>query len=94
MIKENPNDDISLEIESYTSNGNLVPIAIINKVLIRYIELHKNDYNGILFDGYPRSLEQNDFLNSHIAPNGLDASIYLEISHYQYSYHPLFLIFL
>ncbi len=80
MIKENPNDDISLDIESYTSNGNLVPITIINKVLIRYIELHKNDYKGILFDGYPRSLEQNDFLNSHIAPNGLDASIYLEIS--------------
>jgi adenylate kinase len=80
MIKENPNDDISLEIESYTSKGNLVPIAIINKVLIRYIELHKNDYKGILFDGYPRSLEQNDFLNSHITPTGLDASIYLEIS--------------
>ena len=52
MIKENPSDDISIEIESYTANGNLVPIAIINKVLIRYIQLHKNDYNGILFDGF------------------------------------------
>ncbi len=80
IVKDSPSDSISITIESYIGKGNLVPIEIINQVLQNYIENYKNLYQGILFDGYPRNLEQYSFLNSHIATKGINCAIYLQIS--------------
>ena len=80
IIKESPNDSISVELNALISSGNLVSTTLLNRIMMEYIAKNKANYSGILFDGYPRSLEQDLFLKTEIAPNGLDASIYLEIS--------------
>lgn len=43
-------------IDSFISQGNLVPIEVVINTIISAIESSKNEY--ILLDGYPRSVEQ------------------------------------
>ena len=52
------------EIETYVSNGNLVPIEIVIKTIITAIKNAPTDV--VIIDGYPRSDEQMEELDKHL----------------------------
>lgn len=56
--------DIGKELDSYMSKGNIVPIAIVIETIINAIKASPNDI--IIIDGYPRSIEQMDALDSYL----------------------------
>tara|TARA_Y100000994_G_scaffold249577_2_gene262229 strand:+ start:1876 stop:2517 length:642 start_codon:yes stop_codon:yes gene_type:complete len=55
--------DLGKEVQEIVSNGNLVSDGLVFKLLKRKIETCKN---GCLFDGFPRTTNQADMLNSEI----------------------------
>ncbi len=53
------------EIESYISKGNLVPIAIVIETIVGAIKKAPTDV--VVIDGYPRSQEQMNELDSYLS---------------------------
>ena len=51
------NNQLSKEIEGYVQKGRLVPDSLIIEVLKDFLA-NNNIKNGILFDGFPRTLNQ------------------------------------
>lgn len=83
-VKEYPNSDISKEIKSYTNKGRLVPSKITFKLMEKAINdvLNKeSSYNGIIFDGFPRQIEQLEFLDKFLLKSGnkIDTVVSLDI---------------
>ena len=66
---------ISNEIKSYQASGQLVPDSIVNKVIIDLIDMARG---AVILDGYPRTIEQAEFLRSKY-PQADVISFYLEI---------------
>lgn len=48
--------ELGKQIDSFISNGNLVPLDIVINAILNVIKNSQNDF--ILIDGYPRSVEQ------------------------------------
>lgn len=71
--------ELGRRIASYTDQGNLVPIEVIRDLVTTFFET--NDERRVLFDGFPRNLEQAEVLTTCLADSGLslDCAIYLEI---------------
>ncbi|HJK87770.1 MAG TPA: nucleoside monophosphate kinase [Candidatus Megaira endosymbiont of Hartmannula sinica] len=65
MINDNPNSNSSIKASSYMSQGRLVPIEIISDILAKYLE--KTNNKIIIFDGFPRNIEQYDFINKYFS---------------------------
>ena len=64
LRKESKNNKTaSLNIKSTIDKGLFVPDELINNLILKIIEDKKN-YNRLIFDGYPRNLEQAKFLDS------------------------------
>jgi len=59
------NTDIGNEIRSLMDEGSLISDNIINDLIIKVIS-NKKFYNRLIFDGYPRNLEQTIKLHSYI----------------------------
>ncbi|MBC8238506.1 MAG: adenylate kinase [Helicobacteraceae bacterium] len=55
---------IGEELDSYMSKGNIVPIAIVIETIVNAIKSSPNDI--VIIDGYPRSIEQMDALDSYL----------------------------
>ena len=55
-------------IESYISKGNIVPIDIAVETIVSAIK--KATTNVVIIDGYPRSIEQMDELDSYLKNEG------------------------
>lgn len=70
------NDEEGALIESHMLNGGLVPPEVVNKIIHKYLSIDKYN-NGCIFDGYPRSVEQANFLKQ-ISPHKIRV-IYFEI---------------
>jgi len=56
--------ELGLEIDTYVSAGNLVPIKIVIKTIVTAIKNAPTDI--IIIDGYPRSTEQMTELDSYL----------------------------
>ena len=59
------NTDLGNKIKSMMDSGSLIPDNIINDLIIRVVS-NKQNYNRLIFDGYPRNLEQAKNLDSQI----------------------------
>ncbi|WP_216404773.1 adenylate kinase [Arcanobacterium phocae] len=72
--------DIGLEAQRYISAGNLVPDTVTNEIVRRRLA-QPDTVNGFLLDGYPRTLEQIEALDSMLAENdqSMDAMIVIAI---------------
>ncbi|WP_216379462.1 adenylate kinase [Arcanobacterium phocae] len=72
--------DIGLEAQRYISEGNLVPDSVTNEIVRRRLA-QPDALNGFLLDGYPRTLEQIEALDSMLAENdqSMDAMIVIAI---------------
>lgn len=65
--------------ESYISNGNLVPDEMIIDILVNAINTDKKKYNGIILDGFPRTLGQAEALEKILANQNKEISVLIEI---------------
>lgn len=73
--------ELGKTIESFTSQGNLVPLNIVIDTITTAIESSSN--STILIDGFPRSVEQMEALDSKLATNenvNLTCVIEVEVS--------------
>jgi len=71
---------IGKEVEEIIAGGNYVSDEIVNSI-IKYYEQHHRNPNGYLFDGYPRTILQAEFLDQSLASQGysITAAIDLEV---------------
>lgn len=57
--------EIGIELDSYMSKGNIVPIEIVIETIVNAIKSSPTDV--VVIDGYPRSLEQMNALDSYLS---------------------------
>lgn len=70
--KNNPSSLFFKEINEKMSKGELVNDEIIYGIVAEKISIVKNsDYSGIIFDGFPRNLEQAKFLEKELGKNSI-----------------------
>lgn len=71
--------ELGERISQYTNAGKLVPIDIIREMIKSFFS--STNAERIMFDGYPRNLEQAQVLDESLEEHGLklDYAIYLEI---------------
>ncbi|GGA73352.1 adenylate kinase [Pseudoclavibacter endophyticus] len=70
--------DLGLKVQSIIESGSLVPDSLTNELVRDRIA--QDDCNGgFLLDGYPRTVEQVDFLTDHLGASGaaIDAVVRL-----------------
>jgi adenylate kinase len=70
---------LGVRADEYMQKGELVPASLVNELLVE--ALREASYDDIILDGYPRSLEQADWLDAHLAEHDapLDAVISLRV---------------
>lgn len=70
---------VGKEAQGYLDAGNLVPDDVVNRLVAE--ALGGIDYDGFILDGYPRTVEQAQFLIDHLAANdgSVDAVISLRV---------------
>ena len=61
------NDDLSKQLQSIMSSGNLVSDDILNSIVSSRLKNEKD--RGFILDGYPRTLTQSEFLNNFLLEN-------------------------
>lgn len=66
--------------EIYISKGNLVPDDMIINILSKSITAIENDVNGIILDGFPRTLAQAEALEAMMAKNGEAIDVLIDLS--------------
>ncbi|EIA10324.1 adenylate kinase [Flavobacterium frigoris] len=71
--------DLGKQARVYMDAGDLVPDELTTKMLIDEVNKHP-DTNGILFDGYPRTISQAEALDAFLESIGskVDATVALE----------------
>lgn len=67
-------------ISSYTSNGQLVPDDVTIKLLEQYIDSLPEDTKGLIFDGFPRTLNQAVQLERLMKKRGDKTAILIDIN--------------
>lgn len=72
--------DLGLEIKSYMDKGDLVPDELVGK-MIKEVLVSKEAEKGILLDGFPRTVNQAEMLNTIMAvvKKKIDAVFYLKV---------------
>jgi adenylate kinase len=70
--------DLGKLIDSYTSQGNLVPDDLIINMLAKVLDTRKSE-KGYIFDGFPRTTAQAEALKKMLAERGLNVSIMLDL---------------
>ncbi len=70
--------ELGKEIDELISKGNLVPDHKMVHLIAHYIDALPKDCKGVIFDGYPRTVEQADALTLLLRRRGMD-SVMLEL---------------
>ena len=67
--------------DALISKGNLIPDDLMIRILDHELDLHAKDANGVIFDGFPRTIPQAEALEELLAKRGakVDAVIGLEV---------------
>lgn len=78
------NSVLGNEIKASMVQGNLIPDGIASKLAISLLEDKSmlSRYNGLIYDGYPRTLQQASFLSDYLRKNKMNevtaVSLHLE----------------
>ena len=64
------NDNLSKQLQSIMSSGNLVSDEILNSIVSS--RLKNETKNGFILDGYPRTLTQSEFLNNFLSETSVN----------------------
>lgn len=73
---DNSNDNLALKLRKILNNGQLVPDEITNQLAKEQLIDCINKKQGFILDGYPRNIEQANFLNTIC---DIDKVIYFKI---------------
>lgn len=65
--------------EDYILKGNLFPDEIIMDILIKNIDDDLKNYNGILFDGFPRTLPQAEMLEKILHERNTEITLLIDL---------------
>lgn len=65
--------------ENYILKGNLLPDEIIMDILIKNIDDELKNYNGILFDGLPRTLPQVEMLEKILHERNTEITLLIDL---------------
>ena len=65
--------------ENYILKGNLLPDEIIMDILIKNIDDDLKNYNGILFDGFPRTLTQAEMLEKILHERNTEITLLIDL---------------
>ena len=65
--------------ESYISQGNLVPDAMIIDILSKHVENQPEDSNGIILDGFPRTVAQAEALEVMMKKLNKEISVLIDV---------------
>ena len=85
QYRKDPNAKYSSTITEYIDKGMLVPVEITNEIIGDYVsqKVFCQDcrYNGVIFDGYPRQIDQLTFLDTFLKEKGnkIDAVVYIDV---------------
>lgn len=71
--------DLGKLIESYTSQGNLVPDELIISMLAKVLDTRMNK-KGYIFDGFPRTTAQAEALKVMLAERDMKVSVMLDLN--------------
>lgn len=84
LLREAKKEDTELgkKIRQHLEKGELVPDNYINTIISRFVGNHITDSSGFIFDGYPRTNEQADFLDEYLEKNKTEIHhfLYLQVS--------------
>jgi len=72
--------ELGITAESFISKGNLVPDEMIISILSKNIEGFGNNINGMILDGFPRTVAQAEALQTMLSNSGKEISILLDLS--------------
>jgi adenylate kinase len=72
--------DLGQKAESYISKGELVPDEMIIDILLKNIENQGEDSNGIILDGFPRTVAQAEALESMLKERKKEISVLIDLS--------------
>lgn len=65
--------------ETYISQGQLVPDKMIIDILSKHIEMLPDDSNGIILDGFPRTVAQAEALETMLKEHGKEITLLIDI---------------
>lgn len=71
--------ELGIIAERYISKGNLIPDDMIINIILKSIK-EENNTNGIILDGFPRTVAQAEALQTMLTNNGKEISILLDLS--------------
>ena len=71
------NDPVALELKNIMANGKLVSDEILNKIVFDKLD---NCENGFILDGYPRTLDQSNFLDHNLNKKNLKLNFIFNIN--------------
>jgi len=66
-------------VESYISRGELVPDNMIMDILLKHIENQTDDSNGIILDGFPRTVAQAEALEIMLKKLDKEISVLIDV---------------
>ncbi len=71
--------ELGMEAESYITKGNLVPDKMIIDILSKQIENQAKDSNGIILDGFPRTVAQAEALETMLSNLNKEVTILIDL---------------
>ncbi len=74
---EKEGTELGMLAKSYMEKGLLVPDEVVIKMVLERIAGNKA---GVIFDGFPRTLEQAESLDRALGEDGIDKAVYIEVS--------------
>ena len=77
--KLNDKDELSLKLKKTMSSGNLVSDEILNEIVSNKI-LSKDSDDGFILDGYPRTIDQMNYLNNFNKKNNITINFIVNIN--------------
>jgi adenylate kinase len=71
--------DLGKAAEEFISKGELVPDSLVINILIKAIDNADGNYNGLILDGFPRTVSQAEVLEEIFGQRGRKIDIFLDI---------------
>jgi adenylate kinase len=71
--------ELGVVAESFISKGNLVPDTMIIDVLVKAVFGRDDNTNGIILDGFPRTLAQAEVLETIFTKNGKKIGVLIDL---------------
>ena len=71
--------ELGIIAESYISQGNLVPDKMIIDIIVKAVDEQPADCNGIILDGFPRTLAQAEALEEILNERNKKTTVLLDL---------------